>query len=340
MKRTIIRAGGVLLTSILALTITQARGATPTAPSNLTVTVSVDETTNPFLPTYAATLSWQGSQERGDGYRIYVKKAMFGDDAGGCVPGEATFELYGESTGTTMTIRQGELDVASAAYAYYVTAFNEEGESEPSNIVSTVCGRDYNDGDISKYNGSGISNIVTNPPTTVQVGSRYVYDVNVVEDLNSDPTHEIVFSLVKGPAGTEIDSRTGVVTWTPQEPGTYYMTVDAKVADGSEYDRQTWGVDVAESSVSGVATVGTVRRSSVYPNPASSRASITFHTVSSNSHISIVGVDGREAYASDLRTVDGENDLSLDLSRYAPGAYFVHVRNDVQEIVIPFMVAR
>lgn len=57
----------------------------------------------------------------------------------------------------------------------------------------------------------------------VTVNSLYSYSVQAI-DGDSDP---ITYRLVQGPAGSAIDAGTGLLTWTPNVPGTFSFIVEA-----------------------------------------------------------------------------------------------------------------
>jgi hypothetical protein len=89
--------------------------------------------------------------------------------------------------------------------------------------------------------------IVSRPPITAQVGLVYSYPVRAA----NNPT---AFSLLTSPAGMEIDSSSGLITWTPEWTGDAEVVVEAENEYGM--DTQEFTIQVASSSLdpSGVAT--------------------------------------------------------------------------------------
>ena len=79
--------------------------------------------------------------------------------------------------------------------------------------------------------------ITSNPVTNVALGDTYMYDVEATG--NPDPG----FSLEVGPEGMTIDSGTGEISWSPDELGSYEVTVVA--SNGVEPDAsQSFTIEV------------------------------------------------------------------------------------------------
>jgi hypothetical protein len=84
--------------------------------------------------------------------------------------------------------------------------------------------------------------ITSDPNLTAAVGSPYTYDVNADGDL-------ITFSLTKSPSGMTVDSKTGVIGWTPisSQKGDNSVTVRATDSKGA-YVEQAFTVTVSGSN--------------------------------------------------------------------------------------------
>ena len=87
----------------------------PASPSNLEATPEVD----------AIWLSWQDNSDDENGFRIYFKDAT--DEEG---------EFIKLAEVSANEVRYYHLTGPEQTYEYYITAFNEYGESEPSNTAS------------------------------------------------------------------------------------------------------------------------------------------------------------------------------------------------------------
>ena len=71
--------------------------------------------------------------------------------------------------------------------------------------------------------------IISNPITSVQVNTRYTYDVEAF-DAENDP---LTYTLIEGPSGMGIDSMLGVLSWLPDESNIGNVTVTVSVDDGN-----------------------------------------------------------------------------------------------------------
>ncbi len=83
--------------------------------------------------------------------------------------------------------------------------------------------------------------ITSAPDTTGTVGVPYSYDV----EAEGVPAPE--FGLLTSPAGMEIDSVSGVITWTPDAAGDFNVTVEAYNSAGA--DSQSYTITVATPAV-------------------------------------------------------------------------------------------
>jgi len=81
--------------------------------------------------------------------------------------------------------------------------------------------------------------IVSKPVTRATAGRPYGYAVRA-HDPDKDP---LIFGLRKGPAGMEIDSTSGLITWLPEKLGKYPVTVTVTDQNG-EWDLQSFDITV------------------------------------------------------------------------------------------------
>jgi hypothetical protein len=318
---------------LLLLTAHSAGTAAPNAPTNLTVTVNYDNANG----TYSAVFDWRtphganSINTRVDGYKLYARDLS---------QNGSEFVEVGSTDRTTITIGD-ELNLCCTAYTFYVKANNSNDggitlvESDESNRVSTVCGRNYNDGDYNDYLGTGEGEIVSNPPQKAQLGKEYHYDAMVLNDLHAH-NNGITFSLARAPEGMSINATTGLVTWVPSEAGLYNVQIKAEQTTTKEVHDQIWTVQVSES-VSGVPMTSS-SASSVYPNPASSYLTVKLGATGSASDLQVSDVRGREVLGTTVQA--GNEGYRLDVSSLATGTYFLHIKNTGGERVIPFNIVR
>lgn len=293
-------------------------------PTDLAVEITVEgNIPGTIIPAYHATLTWKG-HGTAKAYNVYVKR--FADSM-------PAFEKF-FTTRDTRVVIDAQLDIAGAGFAYYVTAVADNMESDPSNIVSTACGRAFNEGDLSRYDGGGSTRFVSDPPMKARVGSQYRYDVNVVGETIESQRDQIRFSLDRAPDGMTIDASTGVITWTPRETGSYSVAVIASADASSNDNRQTWTVEASTQGAAAVAWNGIDNTSAAYPNPATS--AVTFrlpkHAVGATARV--IDIKGAVLSGRSLNASDSE--ITVDVGGLASGLYFLQV----ETVAIPFSVTR
>jgi hypothetical protein len=64
---------------------------------------------------------------------------------------------------------------------------------------------------------------VTEPPTHIKFGEIYKYQAQAKTNMPC----EIIYKLAAGPDGMTIDEKTGLIIWTPKQPGTYRVAIQA-----------------------------------------------------------------------------------------------------------------
>lgn len=299
----------------------------PSIPGNLEIDVVVPD--NPAEP-MTASLVWEASDDA-DGYRVYAKP--LGENWQG-----GQFELLGETTTTTYDITTA-VDIVSGAYAFFVAAYNGDGDSPASNVVSSACGREWNDGDLSEYNGTGLTAIVSTPGKTTHERMVYRYDVNSLAEYTATPVGAVEYS-VEGPAGMDIDRATGVILWTPSAAGTYGVTVTAKELTGAKFDQQMWQIEVQPEGVTSVGEDNTLPSVSLYPNPTTSRVTTTFAARAGQAQLAIADAHGTQVLTRSVSTTEGLNTVSLDIQNIASGRYFLSIISGGKTAVLPLTIAR
>jgi hypothetical protein len=88
--------------------------------------------------------------------------------------------------------------------------------------------------------------IESDPVTTAKEGAAYTYDVEAT-DPNGDT---LTYSLTAGPTGMDINSTTGVITWTPAAAGSFDVTVE--VSDDSKSDTQSFIITVVKTLLTSI----------------------------------------------------------------------------------------
>ena len=100
----------------------------------------------------------------------------------------------------------------------------EDADSEDDSAVVTVTAPNETPRNISvtiKDNDPLAPAFTSSPILSAVAGAAYTYDVNAAG--NPVPT----FALVNPPAGMSIDAATGLINWTPANPGNFNITVQA-----------------------------------------------------------------------------------------------------------------
>lgn len=281
------------------------------APQNLMIRIIVPE--NPTDLT-GAVLSWDAVTDA-EGYRVYVRS----------VSNDTDFEFIGETQETEYTLDQ-RFDVNSAAYAYRVTAFAGDDESEPSNVVSSACGRPWNEGDIGSYVGSGITRIVSSPTLKVAVGQGYNYDANAIGEYSkATPSGSINYSI-SGPEGMRINPTTGVVQWVPNTVGKYTVVITVRAVGVAEFDQQMWNLDVVSEMTTDITDNTVMPHMVLSPNPASSSMSLRFpSTAGENVVVAITDLSGQKVQEISVRTNAIETVLPLNVGTMANGLYLLRI---------------
>lgn len=322
--------GSLLVAVLISMSSGIAMAQLLSAPQGLTI--RIEHSSEPILPP-TAILSWN-AVAGAEGYRVYAK-SLSTDNS------DDVFEFVAE-TGETEYTLDNRFNINVAAYAYRVTAFIGDTESEASNVVSSACGRPWNDGDLGGYTGSGITQIVSNPALRVVVGEEYNYDANALgEYSNATPSGGIVYS-VEGPEGMRINPATGVVEWTPTTVGKYSVAITARAQGVQESDQQMWTVEVVAEMATSVAEDANNTTLTLQPNPASSLLNIRFASVAGQTaKVAVVDMSGYTIREFSVTTNDGETLVPLHVSAMANGIYMLRITPATGATVVkPFTIVR
>ncbi|MDP4012443.1 MAG: Ig-like domain-containing protein, partial [Candidatus Nanoarchaeia archaeon] len=132
---------------------------------------------------------------------------------------------------------------------------------------------------------------VTSPVTTATRNSGYTYDANAV-DAENDP---FTFALITGPSGMNLDSNTGIVSWTPSSSQVGTHSVRLRVTDNQgSFSEQAYTISVGSGgsgSSGGGGGSSSSRRHSVDLGSASTgkNSFVCGETISLNVDVSNLG---------------------------------------------------
>ncbi len=152
-----------------------------------------------------------------------------------------TFSVTGNPTGSSINSSTGVFSwtptEAQGPGSYTFNVMVSDGTLTDSQSV-TINVTEVADGEVAP-----VLSAITSPVTIPEL-SPFTFDANAT-DGNSGDT--LTFSLSGNPAGSTINSSTGVFSWTPSEaqgPGSYTFTV--MVSDGTLSDSQSVTINVTE----------------------------------------------------------------------------------------------
>jgi len=187
----------------------------PEAPVELQVKVAY-ETSQGALQA-VAHLYWSPSKHGGTpiGYNIYQ-----GVETDPNAPGQ--FRKIASTEKTEFNVE----GLGNAPVYFYVTAYNADGESKPSNMVGAR-------GDTTNSGGQTPSIVFTSTPNREGfVGQLYLYDADAISK-KGDVRYRLTGSPLGAPipeADATIDPITGLVRWVPTSEGSYVIAIQAYLA--------------------------------------------------------------------------------------------------------------
>lgn len=321
----------LLLVSFLTITTLQARNDRPVGLKiNLGYLEYGDDTDSPLdlIITFKAV-------ENAEYYNFYFKEVVMDEDN--------SFKKATKFNDNDVVLSLEEstdlgIDLNAKAYSYYVTAVDENGnESERSNIVSTACGRVYNEGDLEDVFDREYSSIISNPVLEAEVYREYNYDVEVLQDRALEQEFDIEFRLSSAPEGMTIDNKSGLIKWIPNETGSFVVKVESGVdGDFTRGNSQIFKLNV--NSVTFVVFDNTNRISKVSPNPAYATAKFEWDESVNAKEISVYNISGQKA----LSVADfNSNFLNLNVQSLNSGKYFLSILDQKNKVlIIPFQVSK
>lgn len=152
-------------------------------------------------------------------------------------------ELYMENGYVYWLAYRSEKAFAPGLHTYYITAYNNDGESDPSNIfVNTNPPLEQEPIDYLYF--------VNYPESTAKIGTEYVY----VPQIETSLEGAIKFKWddmmgVEIPEGATLDQNTGEVRWTPTTSGQFVFYLMAYEEESQLGSYQSWSVYVMECDV-------------------------------------------------------------------------------------------
>ena len=274
-----ITSGGSINTNSLVLITCNASDADK---DSLTYIWTIPEYGNFITFTKGKSISWKAPNEEGD-YKISCrvidnyggedsesKDISVGGSTGSAV---SSIEVFPE----TMNIKVGNSQSIESITAHYdnestadialnacTYSSNNTGVAIVDDIgmitaialgnatITVVYTEGYTEGDITKTDTVAVtvSADVNHPPgitsaavTSATKGQLYSYDVNATDP---DVGDTLTYSLTTELSGMNINSSTGLITWTPTTSGDYNVTV--KASDGVLFATQSFTVTVSESN--------------------------------------------------------------------------------------------
>jgi uncharacterized repeat protein (TIGR03803 family) len=256
-----------------------------------------------------------------------------------------TFTATGGGTPLTYAIstapKNGTVSGTGATYTYkpkadfngkdsfYVTATWGCQVSAPAKIIVTV----------SQVNDAPVLTTIGNK--TVVRGTQLRFTATAT-DVDAGQTK--TFSLITPPSGAAISATTGAFTWTPTTTGTF--SVKVRVTDNGSpvlFDEETITVpDSAPALTIAAASATTVveaeksnRKSTLYPNPVSSRFTVALAETATELSVTIVDLKGAVVYTK--KQSGSVNQLQMDASTLKPGTYLLQLQTKAGIEVLKFI---
>ncbi len=146
----------------------------------------------------------------------------------------SSFEKIGETNAKQTTFRDYSV-IAETTYLYAVASITAEGSAFFSNVIAASPYKKHR----GKYHNRPPL-IYSPPPAQATPGFIYEYTV-LATDINHRDS--LYFSLTEAPSGMTINGRTGKISWTPTETGTFQVIVAVKDRKGLT-NNQSFNIEV------------------------------------------------------------------------------------------------
>jgi hypothetical protein len=163
----------------------------------------------------------------------------------------------------------------------------------------------------------------------VRLNGKAQNNGNLIEWTTASEINNDYFTLYGSTDGTNYIQITTVKGVGNSNTNQHYQMLDKNAANGLTYYRLTQTDYDGTSKQLGVVTVSrntTVFVSTIEPNPASNLVSLSFDSPKVvTATLLVYDVVGKLVYTQQLNTTAGNNKLTLDVSSYAVGTYFVTI---------------
>jgi hypothetical protein len=218
-------------------------------------------------------------------------------------------------------------------FSFYVTAFNSDGESQPSNIVTRTVRK------LDIPLGTAVSDSIDFSVNATPAQLQATVGAEITVDLKprNFSTRQMQFTLLLQPEGMTIDAATGIVRWTPREMGAFPFVVRAAYVDdpdiGTILESEITVAEGTSGVDGGARSVGV----HVYPNPARGLLSIALPSARSGLRLSMWNVSGAEVLTTEIDA--GADACVVDTKPYPDGIYFVRISDGDRLWTRPVVVA-
>lgn len=206
-------ARGVLSVATLLIALATTALATKPAPP---IDLRAEYVISPAGNEAYIQLTWQAppNSPAADGYMVYM-----------AIPssnGALDFQIVGRTTATEFKIP----NPSPGPHAFYVTSFNVDGESGPSDYAKVIVGNGGPDPNKSIY-------FTSKPTSDAKVGESWRYDADAVDPDGGTLRYRVEEAPLGAPfpfaEGMTIDATTGEVEWTPTRTGVFAAAVIASL---------------------------------------------------------------------------------------------------------------
>lgn len=146
---------------------------------------------------------------------VYEAQAQYNDSRDGI-----RYKIMTGPDGMTINEETGRIAWTTSAPGKYLVVIRAYLESNPDVYVEQ-------EWKIIVGEGDATLRFTTAPPQEGAVGKIWVYEAQA--KYSTEPDAVIIYSIVDGPDGMEIDPKTGRITWTPQREGVFVVIIRARV---------------------------------------------------------------------------------------------------------------
>ncbi len=288
-------------------------------------------------PDIINVFTWESEQDQKvDGFRMYIRTYDWETETA------SDWKLFRDEIAET-TLGLGFGDLMNTLMSFRVTAYNADGESEPSNSVSvTRAGRVFGNVDyISVLVEEGPLGLVNEAPKQTPAGKAYSFDADALAEVLRSVVPQmpqVSYSLNQKPAGMLINSASGQIDW--QSPVSGVHTVELLVLEAGSMNTKVYTWDIQVGGTTSVDDESEFSAVSSYPNPASDVVTLRFTTQEAQTVLRILTPNGVVVHSQTYPTVAGQNSISLSTQSLSAGAYFVQLVGANGSRELPLRIVR